>query len=270
MIITFIGGGNMASALINGLASTPEAHELRVADPDPAARERLADRTAVRVFGDGREAVAGADVVVLAVKPQVLPGVLGAIAPSLGPGHTLVSVAAGITVDTLQQPLREDVPVVRTMPNTPALLGLGITGLYADARCDAADRAAAELVLGACGEIVWLDEESQLDTVTAVSGSGPAYYYLFTEALADAGTDLGLPRETARRLAVHTARGAGAMMLESDAELETLRRRVTSPGGTTQAAIERFEAGGLRTLVADAAGAAVCRGRELAREGAST
>lgn len=267
MIITTIGGGNMAGALIGGLAASGADHEIRVADPDPAARARLADAFGVTTFDDAPSAANGADVVVLAIKPQVLPAAMSDLGPRLVAGQTLVSVAAGVTLATLHRYVGPQVPAVRTMPNTPALLGLGITGLYADERCGEKDRQAAELVMGACGETVWLDAESQLDALTALSGSGPAYFFLFMEALADAGAALGLPPEVAEKLATYTARGAGAMAVADDAGLAELRRRVTSPGGTTQAAIEAFEAGGLRQLVTTAATAAARRSRELAEGG---
>jgi pyrroline-5-carboxylate reductase len=267
MIITTIGGGNMAGALIGGLAAAGANHEIRVADPDADARARLVDAFGVTAYEDAVSAAAGADTVVLAIKPQVLPTVMTTLGPSLVAGQTLVSVAAGVTLATLHRYVGADVPAVRTMPNTPALLGLGITGLYADDRCGEEDQRAAELVMGACGETVWLEAEEQLDALTAISGSGPAYFFLFMEALADAGAALGLPSDVAAKLATHTARGAGAMAVQNEAGLAELRRRVTSPGGTTQAAIETFEAGGLRQLVEAAATAAEQRSRELAKGG---
>lgn len=300
MKIAFIGGGNMASALIAGLqqqnaafepgpesghGSGPEsgnepgsesrhgcrpepaqdrAHEIAVADPNEAVRERLGRMAGVRCDADAKGVIAGADVVVLAVKPQIAAAALEPIGSQLTPNQTLVSVAAGTTIATLHGLVAADVPVVRTMPNTPALLGMGITGLFADERCSDRDRAAAERVMGACGETVWVEDEDLMDVVTAISGSGPAYYYLFTEALADAGEALGLPAETARRLAVQTALGAGAMAGRGGDDVVQLRRKVTSPGGTTEAAIESLEADALRDVVARAAQAAVRRGRELA------
>ena len=267
MIITFIGGGNMAGALIGGLSDAPGDHHIRVADPDENVRAALEARHGVQTHADGRAALPGADIVVLAVKPQVTPAVMAEIGPGLGPEQLLLSVAAGITLDALHGWIAADVPVVRTMPNSPALLGLGVTGLYADERCSEAHRAQADLVMGACGQTVWLAEEDQLDAVTAISGSGPAYYFLFTEALTAAGEALGLPGATARTLALQTARGAGVMALEAGGDVVDLRRRVTSPGGTTAAAIEHFEQGGLRALVRDAAEAAARRSRELAQGG---
>ncbi len=270
MIITFIGGGNMAGALIGGLSDAPGNHQIRVADPDDGVRQTLESRHGVETHADGKAAIPGSDVVVLAVKPQVTPRVMADIGPILQANQLLLSVAAGITLDVLHGWIAEDVPTVRTMPNSPALLGLGVTGLFADNRCTETHRAQADLIMGACGETVWLQEEAQLDAVTAISGSGPAYYFLFTEALAAAGEALGLPADTARTLALQTARGAGVMAVEGGGDVVDLRRRVTSPGGTTAAAIEHLEQGDLRTLVREAAEAAANRSRALARGGDDT
>jgi pyrroline-5-carboxylate reductase len=266
MVITFIGGGNMAGALIGGLSDAPGSHDIRVADPDDDVRTTYEAR-GVQTHADGTAAIPGSDIVVLAVKPQITPSVMAKIGSALDAGQLLVSVAAGITLDELHGWIAADVPVVRTMPNSPALLGLGVTGLFADERCTETHRAQADLVMGACGETVWLSEEAHLDAVTAISGSGPAYYFLFTEALAAAGEDLGLPRETAHTLALQTARGAGVMAVEAGGDVVDLRRRVTSPGGTTAAAIEFFEQHDLRSLVRGAAEASARRSRELAKGG---
>lgn len=264
MIITFVGGGNMATALIKGLVDHPGlAREVRVSDPSEAARSRLGTEPGVRCFASATEAIPGSDVIVLAVKPQVMPAVLAEISGLPEPGTLVVSVAAGTTISTLKQALGNSTPVVRTMPNTPALLGAGATGLYAAPDCTANQRDLAEAIMNAVGDTVWVENEALIDVVTAVSGSGPAYFYLLTEALADAGAELGLPAEVARQLAVATAHGAGLMATQGDVDVAELRRRVTSPGGTTQAALESFEAEGFRDLVRNAAAAAVRRGREL-------
>lgn len=265
MNITFIGGGNMATALVSGLrAARGGPLEIRVADPDEGARKRLMREYGVETFSDGTQAIDGADVIVLAVKPQVMPGVLESLAPDIEAGQLVLSIAAGTTVSGIQATLGEDRPVVRAMPNTPALIGHGICGLYASANCRDHHREQAERIMKAAGEVVWVEDEALMDVVTAISGSGPAYFFLLTEALAAAGAALGLDAEDARRLAVHTAEGAGAMMLAADDEPAELRARVTSPGGTTQAALEHFESSGFRQLVHDAAEAATRRGRELA------
>jgi pyrroline-5-carboxylate reductase len=267
-IIAFIGAGNMASSIIGGLVESghpPQA--IRAADPYPASLERLRAIAPVACFDNNAAAVAGADVVILAVKPQVMPEALASIATAVAEAGALVmSIAAGTTIATMQARLGRDTAIVRCMPNTPALLGCGASGLYATAQVDPAQRAHAEAILGAVGSVHWVSTESALDAVTALSGSGPAYFFLFTEALVDAACELGLPRETATALARQTALGAARMAIEGDADLVELRRRVTSPGGTTQAAVESFERDGLRATIRRAVVAAADRAAEMARE----
>lgn len=263
--VAFIGGGNMARSLIGGLVArgTPPA-SIRVAEPVAELREALARDFDVAVFADGREAVTGAGTWVLAVKPQVMRTVCDSLASEARSQRPLVvSIAAGITTAQLDRWLGGDAAVVRSMPNTPALLGAGVTGLFANARVDDAGRARAEALLGAAGATVWIDDEARMDAVTAVSGSGPAYVFLLAEAMQAAGEAEGLAPEAARTLALHTILGAGRMLTEGTEAPAELRRRVTSPNGTTQAAIEAFEAGGFRELVARAIHAATERGREL-------
>jgi pyrroline-5-carboxylate reductase len=215
-------------------------------------------------MADNAAAVAGAATWVLAVKPQVLRDMCEALAPLARASRPLVvSVAAGITVKQLQRWLGGDIAVVRCMPNTPALLGAGVTGLYASPQVDADGRDRAETLLAAAGRTVWLDDEAKMDAVTAVSGSGPAYVFLLAEAMQAAADAEGLPADAARTLVLQTILGAARMLTEGDADATELRRRVTSPGGTTQAAIEVFEAGGFGALVARAIGAATQRGRQL-------
>lgn len=263
--ITFIGGGNMATALIAGLQRVRRGQlELRVADPSEEARKQIVREFAVETFRDGRKAVPGADVVVLAVKPQVMPSVLEELAEVIESGQLVLSIAAGTTVADLESVLGASHPVVRAMPNTPALIGKGICGLYASPHCRPHHREQAERIMRGAGDAMWIEDEALMDVVTAVSGSGPAYFFLLTEALAAAGAGLGLRREDALRLAARTAEGAGAMLSESEESAETLRRRVTSPGGTTQAGIELLESRGFRELVRDAVEAATRRGRDLA------
>jgi pyrroline-5-carboxylate reductase len=263
--VAFIGGGNMARSLIGGLVARGRAPAaIRVAEPVAALRDALRADYGVAVFEGGAQAVDGAATWVLATKPQVLRGVCEGLAPLAQAARPLVvSIAAGITAAQLERWLGGGVPVVRTMPNTPALLGAGVTGLFASARVDAAGRALAEALLGAAGQTVWIDDEAQMDAVTAVSGSGPAYVFLLAEALVDAAVAEGLPADAARTLALQTVLGAARMLTESDVDAAELRRRVTSPGGTTQAALEAFEAGGFRALVASAVHAARVRGSEL-------
>jgi pyrroline-5-carboxylate reductase len=263
--IAFIGGGNMARSLIGGLVArgTP-ASAIRVAEPVAALREALHRDFGVAATADNARAVAGAATWVLAVKPQVLRGVCEALAPVAQAADPLVvSIAAGITGAQIERWLGGEVAVVRCMPNTPALLGAGVTGLHANARVDAAGRDAAESLLSAAGATVWIDDEARMDAVTAVSGSGPAYVFLLAEAMQAAALAEGLPADAARTLVLQTVLGAARMLAEGDVDAAELRRRVTSPNGTTQAAIETFEAGGLRELVASAIHAAAERGREL-------
>jgi pyrroline-5-carboxylate reductase len=265
MKIAFIGGGNMATALISGLLRKPKSGlHIRVADPDEQARHRLRADYSVETFSGAADAVHDADVIVLAVKPQVMSRVLPEIRSRILPSQLILSIAAGTSIDYICAQLHPEQAVIRCMPNTPALLGAGIAGMYANAHCRTHHREQAERILAAGGETVWIAEEVLMDAVTAISGSGPAYYFLLTEALAQAGESLGLPAAVARQLAIRTCVGAGAMLAQSAESPEQLRKRVTSPGGTTQAAIEAFEKGNLRHLVAAAVAAAERRGKELA------
>ena len=268
MRIAFIGGGHMSSALVGGLrARGGSPADITVSDPVAAQRERLQFDFGVRVTADNAAAVRDADLVVLAVKPQQMAEAAREIAPELARRpRTVVSVAAGIRLGNLRGWLGAGVPVVRTMPNRPALIGAGITAAYADADVGSAQRAAVEQVLSAAGALVWLEAESQMDAVTALSGSGPAYFFLLIESLEDAGVALGLPRTTAHRLAVHTALGAGRMAAEGSDPPAVLREQVTSKGGTTAAALAVLEAAGLRATFGAALAAAARRSTELADE----
>jgi len=271
--IAFIGGGHMSSALVGGLRARGAAPQhIIVSDPVPAQRARLQFDFGVRVTADNAEAVRDADLVVLAVKPQQMAEAAQGIAAELAArSRTVVSVAAGIRLANLRHWLGDGVPLVRTMPNRPALIGAGITAAYADAGVGPGERAAVESVLSAAGALVWLEDESQMDAVTALSGSGPAYFFLLIEALEDAGVALGLPRATARQLAVHTALGSGRMAAEGTDAPATLREQVTSRGGTTAAALAVLEGAGLRATFGAALAAAARRSAELADEfGATT
>ena len=264
--LAFIGGGNMARSLIGGLIArgVPAGH-IAVAEPVAAAREALQRDFGVSVGVDAASAAGSAEGVVLAVKPQVMRDVCAAMAPALAAESLVISVAAGITTAQLDSWLGGNRRVVRAMPNTPALLGAGAAGLFANARCGDADRRLAATVLGAVGLTAWIEDEALMDSVTALSGSGPAYLFLLAEAMADAAVRQGLPADTAHALTRQTLLGAARMLAEGDEDAPTLRARVTSPGGTTQAAIETFEAGGLHDLVQRALDAAQRRGVELAR-----
>lgn len=263
--VAFIGGGNMARSLISGLIArgTPAA-SIHVAEPVAELRASLDADFGVKVFADGAGAVIGADTWVLAVKPQVMRSVCESLAAqAAGTKPLAISIAAGITTAQLQRWLGKDVPVVRTMPNTPALLGAGVTGLFASAQVDADGRARAQHLLESAGATVWVGEEALMDAVTAASGSAPAYVFLLAEAMQDAAIAEGLPADAARTLVLQTILGAARMLTEGDVDAGELRRRVTSPNGTTQAAIKTFEAGGLRDLVARAMHDARTRGAEL-------
>lgn len=268
MLITFIGGGNMATALISGLLESGDEELLvHVSEPSEEARERLQSTLRVKTFSNAIEAVKGADLVVLAVKPQVIPLVLDELEGTLDSEQVILSIAAGTTIAAIEKELGTGFAIIRSMPNTPALIGEGISGAVAGRNCQKTHRDLAGRVLGAAGEVIWVPEESLMDAVTAISGSGPAYFFLLAEALAEAGTRLGLPAEISRRLADQTCIGAGAMLKHSEAAAGELRKRVTSPGGTTQAALEAFAAGGFSGLVHRAAAAARQRGEELSETG---
>ena len=263
--IAFIGGGNMARSMVGGLVARGRAPaSIRVAEPVADQRADLQRDFDVAAFATPAEAVAGAGTWVLAVKPQVLRAVCEGLAPAARATRPLVvSTAAGITTAQLDRWLGGELAIVRAMPNTPALLGAGVTGLFANARVDAGQRARVQTLMQAAGASVWIEGEPLMDAVTAVSGSGPAYVFLLAEAMQAAAEAEGLSHDAARTLVAHTLLGAGRMLVEDDAGPAELRRRVTSPGGTTQAAIETFEAGGLRALVARAIRAATERGRQL-------
>lgn len=266
--IGFIGCGNMARSLIGGLiADGHPAARLSGADPDAAQRDR-ARGFAIEVYDDNDELIRGADVVVLAVKPQALPAVVRAAAPALIERRPLVmSVAAGVRLETLRRCLGADLPLVRVMPNTPALIQAGAAALVANAKVSAEQRDLAEAIMRAVGAALWLEDEAQMDAVTAVSGSGPAYFFLVMEAMIRAGEQLGLPAETARLLTLETAQGAARMALASESDPATLRRQVTSKGGTTERALQvLMEEGDLENLFARALAAAKRRSEELAAE----
>jgi pyrroline-5-carboxylate reductase len=264
--IAFIGAGNMAASLIGGLrAQGLAATAICASEPGDAQRSNVASEYGIQVFNDNGQAVQGADVVVLAVKPQVMQAVCVDLASSLMPGQLIVSIAAGIDCASLERWLGKRA-IVRCMPNTPALLREGVSGLYANAQVGAAQRLQAEQLLSAVGLALWLESEQQIDAVTAVSGSGPAYFFLLIEAMVAAGEKLGLSPATALKLTQQTALGAARMALASDVDAGELRRRVTSPNGTTEAAINTFQAGGFAELVEQALNAAAARSATLAKE----
>lgn len=264
--ITFVGAGNMATSLIGGLlAKNIPAENIHASEPSAERCKQLQQDLGIHTHTDNAAACANADVIVLAVKPQVMREVCQALAPALQPGQLVISIAAGITCDSLQQWLKHQA-VVRCMPNTPALLQQGISGLFAAPAVSDQQRAQASAILNAVGDSVWVGQEQLLDAVTAVSGSGPAYFFLLIETMAEAGVKLGLDAATATQLAQKTALGAAYMACQSGADAATLRARVTSPQGTTDAAIRSFEADGFRPMVQRALQAAADRSAELAKE----
>ncbi len=264
----FLGGGAMGEALAGGLLAAGVAAEgIAVCDVDEGRRRQLAERLGVHTTASGAEAVRGADVALLAVKPGLAVRLAGELREALGEEEVRqplwISIAAGISLGQLEAALGRDARIVRAMPNTPALVSAGATALCAGA---AASRADAELALAlfeAVG-IAWeAPQEGLLDAVTGLSGSGPAYVFVFLEALGDAGVRMGLPRDAAYRLAFQTVYGAARLALESGSHPAELKDRVTSPGGTTIAGLERLEAGGLRAALHEAVAAATRRAREL-------
>ena len=266
--LAFIGGGNMAVALISGLLKRglPPTHCV-VADPSAQQRARLVKDYGIAASEDNAVAMENAEVVVLAVKPQQMRAVVRGLAPHLARHRPLlISVAAGIPHAAMSRWAGAGVDIVRSMPNRPALEGNGATGLYAPAEVAPAHRALAESIMAAVGSTVWVEHESQMDTVTALSGSGPAYFFLLMEALEAAARKLGLPEDVAHRLTLDTALGAAHMARQSSETLAALREQVTSKGGTTAAALEVLEAAGLRDIVAQAVTAADRRSAELAAE----
>ena len=265
--LAFIGGGNMGRSLIGGLIARGIAPgRIVVADPSDTAREKLIADFGIRAVAHASEAIHDAALVLLAVKPQVMRDVCQSLAVDFPERSVAVSIAAGITTIQLDTWLGGGRAVVRAMPNTPALLGAGATGLYANARTTPEQRQLASAVLGAVGICEWLDKESLVDVVTALSGSGPAYFFLLAEAMQTAAVELGLPASTARTLAAQTCLGAGRMLIEAGEDAATLRQRVTSPGGTTQAALDCFAHEGFRAIVARALDAATRRGAELSAQ----
>lgn len=265
--IGFIGGGNMASSLINGLvASGHDPKQIWVSDINPDIPKALSDALHINAAADNNDVVTAVDVVVLAVKPQTLKAVAESLAGVVRERKPLVvSVAAGVSQASLSAWLGEDIAIVRCMPNTPALVLTGATALHANANVGSGQRDLAESIMRSVGITLWLEQESDIDAVTAVSGSGPAYFFLLMEAMERAALELGLDEPVARLLVQQTALGAAKIALESSETPEQLRRRVTSPGGTTEQAINAFEQGGFVALVSKAVHAARDRSVELSK-----
>lgn len=262
--LAIVGTGRMGEALLAGLLRTERVEPSGVVCTD--AREEVCDRIrhehGVEAHTDNRAAVADADVVLLAVKPQVLREVVAGVADALRPGQTVISIAAGIPTGVIESLLTDEIAVVRVMPNTPALVAEGMSLLAAGRHADEGDLGLARELLGAVGEVVELPEDA-LDAATAVSGSGPAYVFLLAEAMIEAAVHAGIARELASQLVVQTLRGSATLLRDSGEHPAALREAVTSPGGTTAAALAELEAAGLRAAMIDAVGAARDRAREL-------
>jgi pyrroline-5-carboxylate reductase len=264
LTITFIGGGNMANALIRGLihAGVPST-SIRAAEPVHDRRRALVEQYAISVFPDNCAAVAGAHLVVIAVKPVMVSAVLAEIAPHLASGTLVVSIAAGIALHQLVRALPAGQPVVRVMPNTPSLIGAGIAALCPAPGTPLAALEQAQSLMQAVGEVVTIENEELMDGITALSASGPAYVFLMAEALSDGGVACGLPRELADRLAVETLAGSARLIADSGKHPGELKNQVTSPAGTTIAGLMELERAGVRGSLISAVVAAWKRAREL-------
>jgi pyrroline-5-carboxylate reductase len=270
-IFAFIGGGNMGRCLVGGLIGDGHpCDRLRVSDPDPERLQALRERFGVQTGNDNRSTIAGADVVILAVKPEVVRAVVEDVAETLrAQGPLVLSIVAGLSTRVLRkwigpEGIGPEVPIVRAMPNTPALVRSGATALYAEAgSVGRSHRDSAESILRAVGSTVWVEDEALMDTVTALSGSGPAYFFLLMELIERAGVSMGLTPECARLLTLQTAFGAAKMALESEAPTAVLRAQVTSKGGTTEQAIKTFQDCGIESIVIQALRAAEARSRDL-------
>jgi pyrroline-5-carboxylate reductase len=264
MKISFIGGGNMAGALVAGLAG---AHSIHVVDPKAEALQRLQQQYGISSATGADAQICESDVVVLAVKPQQMRSVAEGLGALLAVRQPLVlSIAAGIRAVDLARWLGGYGKIVRTMPNTPALVGKGMTGLVAMDGVDAAHKQMAEDIMRAVGQVVWLEREDLIDPVTAVSGSGPAYVFYFIEAMVQAAEEMGLTAEQGRQMAIATFEGAAALAAASHEPVSVLRERVTSKGGTTYAALTSMEASGVKDAIIKAMKAAAARGKELGEE----
>jgi pyrroline-5-carboxylate reductase len=265
--LAFIGGGNMASSLIGGLiADHFDPKQISVADTNDSQRESVAARYGISTSADNQAAAASANVVILAIKPQHLKAVAEELAPTIQQNHSLVvSIAAGIRSEDINQWLGGGTAIVRAMPNTPALIQTGATALFANTQVSSEQQDLAESILRAVGLTLWVDDESLMDAVTALSGSGPAYFFRIMEAIEAAGVELGLTKETAHLLTLQTSLGAAKMALESRESVATLRKQVTSPGGTTEQGLKALDEHNIDTVFSDVLKAARDRSEELAK-----
>jgi pyrroline-5-carboxylate reductase len=265
--VSFIGGGNMATALIGGLAGKLTAPaNIHVVDINTDALQKLKQQFGVTTAQQIAAAIAQSDVVVLAVKPQQMKAVIAQLLPHISSSQLVLSIAAGIRAVDLSRWLNGHTAIVRTMPNTPALIGKGITGMVAMAGVSQDQRNAADAIMRAVGATVWLDDEALIDPITAVSGSGPAYVFYFMEAMQQAAEEMGLSAEQGKQLAIATFVGASQLAAESSEPVSLLRERVTSKGGTTYAALTSMDSSGVNNAIIRAMKAAAERGRELGEE----
>ena len=266
--ITFIGGGNMASAIYGGLLDNGfKPDRISVVDPSEGAQQQARSAGLTHIHSSAPDNIED-DLLVLAVKPQIASSVLASLQGKLSASTTVLSIIAGIDAQSLATMLglNNASTIIRCMPNTPALVNEGMTALLSNPQCSKRGQALAEQVMSAVGKTLWVSQESDLDTVTAISGSGPAYFFLFMESLTEAAIRLGMPAEEARLLAVQTAIGSAKLAGASDDKLSQLRNNVTSPGGTTEQAVLSFEQAGLRSVVDGAVLAARKRSVELSEE----
>ena len=264
--IAFIGAGNMSAAIIGGLVKQGVAPKSIIASNRSIGKlEALATQYGIRITPDNREA-AQADVVILSVKPQMMKAVCQDVKPVMPHKPLIVTVAAGIDVASYEQWLGTDMAIVRCMPNTPSLVGMGASGLFANAQVSQGQRDTVESIMSAVGITAWVEQESLINAVIAVSGSGPAYYFLMMEAMIDAGIAQGLSRETAKALTFQTVAGAAKLAANADVEVDELRRRVMSPGGTTEQAVQSFESDNIREIFSRAMTRCANRAVEMAQE----
>ncbi len=266
MRVAFIGGGNMGEAMIAALLKEKLAQPgaIKASDVSAERLDYLRKQYGIQTTQDNKEAIAKAEVVILAVKPQTLPAVAAGLAGAFKPGQLIISILAGMRIQKIADGLKHD-EIIRSMPNTPAQISEGMTVWTATPQVSPRQKAQAKAILGAMGKEIFVEDEGFLDMATAVSGSGPAYFFLFVESMIDAGVKIGFTPETARTLVLQTMKGSVDLIEKSGKAPAELRRMVTSPGGTTARAIEKFEAGKLQQLVAEAVQAALDRAKELGK-----
>ena len=266
--VRFVGAGNMATSLIGGLINRGFLpSQITASDPGGHQRQVVTEKFGVKTFGDNNEHFGIPDVVVLAVKPQIMKQVALDVAESvIETGALVISIAAGIKVEHLEQWISKDIPIVRSMPNTPALIGEGATGLFANANVNREQKHLTEAILDSVGISHWVDEEYKIDVVTALSGSGPAYFFLFMEYLQKTAVELGLSEEVAAKLTEQTALGSAILAQRSQDDITVLRQKVTSPNGTTEAALKSFQANDFAKIINQAVKAANQRSQELSED----